>query len=143
MRLGLLVMGVTVVGCGSVGDQPADGAPDGMAVPDARSADAAPPRCNPASAFATETALTKLNENGRSSEGARLTPDELTIYFSSSRDGGQGGYDVYYSTRASRDDAFVEVHPVPGVNSSAHSRYPSVSGDGLYLYAGNGAGNSE
>ena len=68
-----------------------------------------------------------------------VSPDGLTLYFSDyfygpDRPGGQGGHDLWMSTRASRSGPWttpVNVGAPP--NSSGNEVSPTVSGDGLTL----------
>ncbi len=92
------------------------------------------PRCDPTAPFTDVQELTQLNTT--STEGAmRLSSDERTAYFASDRPDGQGGFDIYMTTRSSPDGSFGPASPVPGVNTSGHELNPSISGDGLFLYA--------
>jgi hypothetical protein len=50
--------------------------------------------------FDVPVAVAALNDPAASDGGAVLTGDELTVYFSSTRAGGAGGYDVYKATRS-------------------------------------------
>lgn len=97
-------------------------------------------RCNPSAPFGAPVEMTDLN-SGYSDEGATLSPDELTVYFDSSRPGGLGGYDLYVATRAQRTDPFSAPALLAGVNTSANERNPTVTADGLTLYASNGGGS--
>jgi hypothetical protein len=103
-------------------------APGGAAV------DARPARCNPMAAFGKPVALTSLNTSA-DDEHADLTPDELTIYFSSTRLGGAGGFDVYQATRSSTSAQFDNVMPVPGINTAGNERVPRMAGNGLSMFA--------
>src|SRR5215475_4644918 len=85
------------------------------------------PRCSPTAAFGHPVALMSLN-TANNEEQAKLSPDELTVYFS--RDDGSGNYDIYQATRASKTAAFGGVAPVPGVNTPAEDREPQVTADG-------------
>jgi hypothetical protein len=113
--------------CGSV-----SGAPDAT-IPDA-SPDATLPRCNPTAAFGTPVKVSELDTTD-SDEGARLSPDELTVYFSSTRPGGVGGWDIYTATRASRTATWGTPSLLAGVNTGGLERRPTVTADGLTLYA--------
>lgn len=94
----------------------------------------APARCDPTAPFGAPVSLalnTTFND-----EGAHLSPDELTIYFSSDRAGTPDAYDLYVATRASRDDEFGAPTKLAGASSDTTSeRRPTVSADGLRLYA--------
>jgi Tol biopolymer transport system component len=61
-----------------------------------------------------------------------ISSDGLELYFTSTR---SGPWDIWVSTRASRDDPWEEpVNLGPTVNSSAQDYAPSISSDGLSLY---------
>jgi hypothetical protein len=66
------------------------------------------PRCDPSAPFGPAVPLDELNTDAQES-GARLTPDELTIYFASTRPGGAGGYDLYRATRNTRSEPFSTI----------------------------------
>ena len=71
-----------------------------------------------------------------------VTPDGNTIYFSSDRPDGKGGYDIWYSQRVGTRWA----SPVPldtAVNSRFDENSPNISSDGTKLYfASNGWGGA-
>jgi hypothetical protein len=68
-----------------------------------------------------------------------VSPDGLTLYFSDyfygpDRPGGQGGHDLWMSTRASRSDTWTTpVNMGAPPNSSGNEVSPTVSEDGLTL----------
>jgi Tol biopolymer transport system component len=116
-------------GCGSVQGQQPDGGVDA-----ATGSMDTPPRCDRMKPFGAPVPVTELDTTD-SDENARLSPDELTVYFSSNRPGGAGNYDIYTATRATVDEPFSNVHPVMGVDTTGIERSPVISGDGLALYA--------
>ena len=65
-----------------------------------------------------------------------ISTDGLTLYFSSDRPGGYGGYsDIWVTTRVTKDDPWGEpVNLGPTINSSLYEGHPSISTDGLTLY---------
>ena len=64
-----------------------------------------------------------------------ISPDGLTLFFSSSRPGGYGGSDLYVTTRATRDDDWgPAVNLGPTINSAYSEGDPSLSADGSVLY---------
>lgn len=111
--------------CGEVQDIPLDAA---------AMSTAPPPRCNPTASFGPPIALTSLNTIA-DDERADLSPDELTIYFSSTRAGGVGGFDIYKATRASLTAPFGNITLVSGMNTTADERGPRVTADGLSMFA--------
>ncbi len=63
-----------------------------------------------------------------------LSPDSLSLYFSSERPGGFGGMDLWVATRAAVDSPWSKpVNLGPTVNSSTWDIGPRVSADGLTL----------
>jgi hypothetical protein len=89
-----------------------------------------PMTCDISTPFGAPVLLAGVN--GSSNDYfARLSPDELTVYFASDR---RGNDDIYSATRASRNDAFGTPVAVPGVNSTASDAWPTVTADGLTMY---------
>ncbi|HEV8325566.1 MAG TPA: hypothetical protein VG389_28415 [Myxococcota bacterium] len=76
-----------------------------------------------------------------------ISADGLTIYFSSTRTGGLGSFDIWQATRAGISDPFSPPTPVAGVNSADSDAFPNLSYDGLTLYFASprtgGAGNQD
>jgi hypothetical protein len=80
------------------------------------------------------------NVNSSSNDaGANISADGLTLYFSSNRSGGEGGYDLWCTTRATIND---DWGPAENLGQPPNSQYsywePSVSSDGLTLYFSDG-----
>lgn len=96
--------------------------------------DAAKPRCDPTADFGKADPLDSLNTD-LDDEHAELSADELTIYFSSTRPGGMGGFDIYFATRPSISAPFGNITPAPGVNTPGNERTPRITADGLSLYS--------
>jgi len=64
-----------------------------------------------------------------------ISTDGLTLYFSSNRPGGNGQYDIYMTTRATRDSPWGQVVNMgPELNSSDTDGEPWISSDDLELY---------
>lgn len=64
-----------------------------------------------------------------------ISRDGLSLFFSSSRPGGSGSFDLWYSTRPTIDAPWSDpVNLGPSVNSSVEDYYPTVSYDNLSLY---------
>ena len=109
-------------------------------------ADAAPPpRCDIAKPFGAPELVGGLKATPGNDIGFTLSPDETTIYFSSDRPGGAGGYDLYSATRADADQPFSAIAAFTALNTTADERHPSVTADGLALVfrtsAAGGAGD--
>lgn len=130
--LGVLGWAVVLGACGSVA--PHGGAGTDAAGPEIdASTDAPAPRCDPAAAFGTPVAVSSIHV-AADDEYGRLSPDELTMYFSSNR-AGSGGYDIFQATRGSLSMPFGDVVPVAGVNTAGDDRVPSVTTDGHTMVA--------
>lgn len=85
--------------------------------------------------FGAATAITELNSGGEASASS-LSPDELTIFFSSNRAGGSGTFDVWSATRGSVGSSFSAPASVPGINTANHEVGPCISRDMLQLFFG-------
>jgi Tol biopolymer transport system component len=80
------------------------------------------------------------NVNSSSNDaGPSISADGLTLYFSSDRPGGLGGYDLWLTTRATIDD---DWGPAVNLGQPPNSQYsywePSISLDELTLYFSDG-----
>jgi outer membrane protein OmpA-like peptidoglycan-associated protein len=71
---------------------------------------------------------------GYSESSASLSPDGKTLYFTSNRPGGKGGYDIYRSTLEPTGLWGTPVNLGDDVNSSEDEATPFVSPDGKYLW---------
>jgi hypothetical protein len=64
-----------------------------------------------------------------------ISPDGLSLFFTSNRPGGYGPDDVYMTRRATRNDPWgLPVNLGPPVNTSADNGCPNISADGRTLY---------
>lgn len=67
-----------------------------------------------------------------------LTPDGTTLYFSSTREGGYGGADLY-SAQLNRRGRWVDVQNLgPVINTPGDDAFPFVSEDGSLYFASDG-----
>lgn len=107
---------------GEAGAEPADGG----VPPDASRPDAA---CDPKAPFGAQTSLVSLNDTSQEAN-ARLTPDELTIYFASNR---YLQNDLFVAGRKTRTEPFSTPQGIAGVNSLSHDAQPWISADNLRL----------
>jgi hypothetical protein len=162
--LGALTTGFIQVG-GCVGDdsaQPSGGADSGAGTDGASSASDAPngtdsstpegstpgadaevdagPPCDLAKPFAAAQAVAELN-TGSQEQLARLSPDELAVYFSSDRDkdasapGALGGHDLYTATRSSRSAAFgTPIRLAVPLNHAEPDLSPTETADRRVLF---------
>jgi hypothetical protein len=91
---------------------------------------ASPARCDRTKPFAAPRPAAGLNGAGYVS-GARLSPDELSVFFA--RTGATG--DVVRATRASATDAWSGVTLVAGISSAtAADGAPTTTADGLTMF---------
>jgi hypothetical protein len=97
--------------------------------------DAASPPCNPTNPFGTPVLVGGLLSTATEG-GLRLSPDELTGTFWSTRPGGPGTVNLYVATRASLTAPFGGITLLAGVNAAGSQFDPTVSGDGLTLVFG-------
>lgn len=72
-----------------------------------------------------------------STDNPTLTGDLLEIYFTSDRG---GNADVWFATRASRNDPFGTPAPVTAVNGDSFETSSAISADGLTLWFGSDRG---
>jgi hypothetical protein len=64
-----------------------------------------------------------------------ISADALSLFFMSTRSGGYGGWDLWVTTRATKDgDWGTPVNLGPTVNSSANEFQPDISSDASALY---------
>lgn len=75
------------------------------------------------------------NINDGTACGPTLSDDGLTMIYTSSRDGGYGDYDLWASTRATKDSPWEEPFNLgPKVNTNLIETAPEISSDGHTLY---------
>ena len=66
---------------------------------------------------------------------ATISADGLTLYFNTNAPGGQGSYDIYMTTRATKNSPWEPpVNLGPKVNSAGLDAHPCISPDNLELY---------
>jgi len=89
--------------------------------------------------FGTPTNLGPPVNDSYGVRGMCISRDGLSLYFSSNRPGGYGGYDLWVATRETTDDNWGD--PV-NLGQPANTVYdvwdPSISSDGLSLYFADG-----
>ncbi len=88
------------------------------------------PRCDSTMPFGAPMPVGGLDSTF-DDEGARLTPDELTVVFARSRSGGTT--DLYLATRTTIDAAFATPMLLGTVNSVSSELWPTLSPDALLL----------
>jgi Tol biopolymer transport system component len=83
--------------------------------------------------FANVAAITALSTNAREFLPT-LSADKLTIYFSSTRPGGKGDFDIWTAHRNTTRDNFPVPTPVPELNSSVTEFIGWLSPDNCRIY---------
>jgi hypothetical protein len=72
-----------------------------------------------------------------------ISPDDLSLYFSSNHPGGFGGFDLWVTTRATKADKWGIPVNLSSINGPSDDFDASISSDGLELYfVSNRAGGS-
>lgn len=93
--------------------------------------------------FAEPTDLAELS-SGANEGRAILSPDGLTAFFSSDRDGGRGAHDIWMAIRTQREQPFLVLLDLSPLNSSANDQDVALSSDGTELFfASSRAGASQ
>lgn len=124
-------------GGGDGGASVGDSGGDAIVATDAAKPDASPePGCDPKKPFAAPTAVGGLNLAGYSSSSARLTEDQLTVYFNAEWPGGAGKQDLFVAKRATTAAAFGTPTRLTSLNSTAQDWDPTITTDDLTLYFG-------
>lgn len=68
-----------------------------------------------------------------------ISKDELTLLFSSNKDGGAGGKDIWMARRASKEDAFSTPVPLGNmINTAGDELFPYLYNDTTLLFASDG-----
>jgi hypothetical protein len=82
--------------------------------------------------------LEEINRHGTGLDVADMspvvTPDELVLYFTSSRAGGKGLLDIWVASRPRRDVPFGEPRPISELNTSGVDEVSFVTADNCTLY---------
>jgi Tol biopolymer transport system component len=85
--------------------------------------------------FGEPTNLGSIVNSASSDWGCCTSSDGLSLLFSSNREGGSGGWDIWMSIRVTTAEEWESPENLgPVVNSSALDGYPAISTDGLELY---------
>ena len=135
----LAIAPTATAGCPSLADL--TGGLDAGQTPDASdegpdAGDAAAARCDPTSPFGTPRELVELSSPALTvAAAARLSPDELTVYYEQADSIFSGTWKLFSATRAGVDEAFTNVTELAGLDGDGGiNENPSPSGNGLALY---------
>lgn len=91
-------------------------------------------RATPNDEWCTAVSLGETINSGAEEWYPCISADGLSLYFSSTRAGGQGGQDLYITTRQTKNDAWnAPVNLGPLINRSSNDIAPSITTDGLTL----------
>ncbi len=97
------------------------------------------PACDLSKPFGTPTPVIELNTAANEGD-ARLTHDELTVYFTRAPtadagvDGGAGLTDMFVASRSNKTSPFSGISPVASLDTASNETSPSPTGDDLTLY---------
>jgi outer membrane protein OmpA-like peptidoglycan-associated protein len=81
--------------------------------------------------------IEKLEDNVNSAYSenhASFHPDNQTIYFTSNRPGGLGGYDIYFTERGPDGQWLPAKNMGPGINTPYHEQTPFLASNRKYLF---------
>lgn len=96
-----------------------------------------PKRCTCAEPFGPVVRIGSLVSSG-DDMALRLSPDELTAYFASTREGDAGDpfhdMQIFTAVRDTLDGGFHDVMRIPELASNHQTSYPTVTSDGLTIY---------
>lgn len=67
-----------------------------------------------------------------------ISKDEMTMVFSSEKDGGHGGKDLWMAGRESIEKEFGQPVNIPGINSSGDEMFPYLFNDTTLYFSSNG-----
>jgi Tol biopolymer transport system component len=85
--------------------------------------------------FGEPTNLGSVVNSSAYDEAPSISADGLTLYFNSNRSGGYGAFDLWMTTRPTKEDPWGSPENLgPMVNSSSREGGASISADGLSLY---------
>ena len=68
-----------------------------------------------------------------------ISDDEMTMYFSSNRPGGQGGFDLWVAKRSRKNRPFDEITNLgPVINTSSHEMFPTLRDEKTLYFSSKG-----
>jgi hypothetical protein len=121
---------------------PAEAGPPEAGPPEAGPPDAGPGGCNPTSPFGAPVLVAGLMSTA-SEGGLRMTPDETSGFFWSTRAGGPGTVNLYTATRSSQGASFAAITLLSSINVTGNQYDPSVTSDALTLAFGSDRASSD
>ncbi len=86
----------------------------------------------------TEPVLANINDRTADDFSPAFAPDGTTLYFASSRKGGQGGNDLYKSTLGPNGRFSPAENLGESINSAGNDNFPGVAPDGTLYFATDG-----
>ncbi len=75
-----------------------------------------------------------INSEGFSEKSVSISPDNSRLFFASDRPGGQGGFDIYMSSKDSRGKWGKSINLGPMINTEFDEEGPFIDYDGKTLY---------
>lgn len=92
------------------------------------------PAKSPADNWSTPVLISEISHATAATDSPSVSFDNLTLYFSSDRPGGAGGYDIWVSARPNTSSAWSAPVLVTELNSSYDDDDPDISADGLKIF---------
>ena len=86
----------------------------------------------------SEPVLANINDRTADDFAPTFAPDGTTLYFASSRKGGQGGNDIYKATLGPNGRFSPAENLGEGVNSAGNDNFPGVAPDGTLYFSSDG-----
>ena len=86
----------------------------------------------------SEPILTNINDRTADDFSPAFAPDGTTLYFASSRKGGQGGNDLYRATLGPNGRFSPAENLGETINSAGNDNFPGVAPDGTLYFASDG-----
>ena len=86
----------------------------------------------------SEPVLANINDRTADDFSPAFTPDGTTLYFASSRKGGQGGNDLYKASLGSNGRFSPAENLGEAVNTAGNDNFPGVAPDGTLYFASDG-----
>ncbi|MGE0401560.1 MAG: TolB family protein [Kofleriaceae bacterium] len=83
--------------------------------------------------WATPVSIAELNTQQRDSDPA-ITANGLELFFSSTRSGGMGGDDIYYTRRATTSDPWETPTNLTVLSSASSDLSVEITGDGQHVW---------